>query len=411
MLVYVFRRLLLMVPTLAGITLVVFVVMAASPGGLGAQALVDGSQLEPQARAALEAYYNRRYGLDQPPPVQYLRWLNAISPVGFTREADGSLGAFSFFKGSDLGESFRYGRPVSALLAERVPITLLLNLLTIPLIYVLAIAVGVRAAARAGGRFDVASNVVLLGLWSVPSMLAGVLLIGFFASAQYWHWFPTGGLSSREALQAPFLPYFPTATAALTTVGCILGGTVAAVALALRRGAGALWVMLCGVCGLATGVWLARASGALAGAQAGFLFDRLWHLALPVLVLSYGGLAFLAKLARSAVLENLAADYARTARAKGVAETDVLWRHVFRNSLLPLITVSAGLLPGLLAGSVVVESLFGIDGMGKLAVEAVQTRDRELVLSVTLVSGVLTLVGYLLADLAYALADPRVSYD
>ena len=411
MLVYVFRRLLLMVPTLAGITLVVFVVMAASPGGLGAQALVDGSQLEPQARAALEAYYNRRYGLDQPPPVQYLRWLNAISPVGFTREADGSLGAFSFFKGSDLGESFRYGRPVSALLAERVPITLLLNLLTIPLIYVLAIAIGVRAAARAGGRFDVASNVVLLGLWSVPSMLAGVLLIGFFASAQYWHWFPTGGLSSREALQAPFLPYFPTATAALTAIGCILGGTVAAVALALRRGAGALWVMLCGVCGLATGVWLARATGALASAQAGFLFDRLWHLALPVLVLSYGGLAFLAKLARSAVLENLAADYARTARAKGVAESDVLWRHVFRNSLLPLITVSAGLLPGLLAGSVVVESLFGIDGMGKLAVEAVQTRDRELVLSVTLVSGVLTLVGYLLADLAYALADPRVSYD
>ena len=411
MLVYVFRRLLLMVPTLAGITLVVFVVMAASPGGLGAQALVDGSQLEPQARAALEAYYNRRYGLDQPPPVQYLRWLNAISPVGFTREADGSLGAFSFFKGSDLGESFRYGRPVSALLAERVPVTLLLNLLTIPLIYVLAIAVGVRAGARAGGRFDVASNVVLLGLWSVPSMLAGVLLIGFFASAQYWHWFPTGGLSSREALQAPFLPYFPTAGAALAAVGCILGGTAASVMLALRRGAGAVWVMVCGLCGLAAGIWLARATGALAGVQAGFLLDRLWHLALPVLVLSYGGLAFLAKLARSAVLENLAADYARTARAKGVAEADVLWRHVFRNSLLPLITVSAGLLPGLLAGSVVVESLFGIDGMGKLAVEAVQTRDRELVLSVTLVSGVLTLVGYLLADLAYALADPRVSYD
>ena len=411
MLVYVFRRLLLMVPTLAGITLVVFVVMAASPGGLGAQALVDGSQLEPQARAALEAYYNRRYGLDQPPPVQYLRWLNAISPVGFTREADGSLGAFSFFKGSDLGESFRYGRPVSALLAERVPVTLLLNLLTIPLIYVLAIAVGVRAGARAGGRFDVASNVVLLGLWSVPSMLAGVLLIGFFASAQYWHWFPTGGLSSREALQAPFLPYFPTAGAALAAVGCILGGTAASVMLALRRGAGAVWVMVCGLCGLVAGIWLARATGALAGVQAGFLLDRLWHLALPVLVLSYGGLAFLAKLARSAVLENLAADYARTARAKGVAEADVLWRHVFRNSLLPLITVSAGLLPGLLAGSVVVESLFGIDGMGKLAVEAVQTRDRELVLSVTLVSGVLTVVGYLLADLAYALADPRVSYD
>lgn len=132
---------------------------------------------------------------------------------------------------------------------------------------------------------------------------------------------------------------------------------------------------------------------------------------LPVLCLSYGGLAFLAKLSRSSVLENLNSDYARTARAKGVPDHEVLWRHVFRNSLLPLITVSATLLPSLLAGSVIVEAIFSIDGMGKLAVEAVQTRDRELVLSITLISGVLTLVGYLLADLAYAIVDPRVSYD
>ena len=145
--------------------------------------------------------------------------------------------------------------------------------------------------------------------------------------------------------------------------------------------------------------------------QGGYLLDRLWHLVLPVIALSYGGLAFLAKLTRSSLLENLAADYARTARAKGVDEEAVLWRHVFRNSLLPLITVSATLLPSLLAGSVIVESIFSIDGMGKLAVEAVQTRDRELVLSVTLISGLLTLVGYLLADIAYAIVDPRVSYD
>ncbi|UCE88617.1 MAG: ABC transporter permease, partial [Pseudomonadota bacterium] len=143
----------------------------------------------------------------------------------------------------------------------------------------------------------------------------------------------------------------------------------------------------------------------------GFLLDRLWHLALPVLCLSYGGFAFLSKLARTSVLENLLADYARTARAKGVSERDVLWRHVFRNSLLPLITVAASLLPGLLGGSVIVESIFSIEGMGKLAVEAVKGRDRELVLSITLISGLLTLAGYLLADLCYAIADPRVSYD
>ncbi|MGI8740521.1 MAG: ABC transporter permease subunit, partial [Gammaproteobacteria bacterium] len=108
---------------------------------------------------------------------------------------------------------------------------------------------------------------------------------------------------------------------------------------------------------------------------------------------------------------NLLADEARTARAKGVSESDVLGRHVFRNRLLPLITVSATLLPGLLAGSVIVETIFSIEGMGQLAVEAVKLRDRELVLSVTLVSGLLTLIGYLIADLCYAVADPRISYD
>jgi len=460
MLTYLFRRMLLMVPTLFGITLVVFVVMAAAPGGISVQSLVDGSNLDAEARQALEDYYNRLYGLDQPAPVQYLRWLNNISPIGFEREADGTLGAFSLSKGPDLGVSFRYGRSVSDLLAERLPITLLLNLLSIPLIYAISIAIGVQAARSRGGRFDLASNVVLLGLWSVPTMLVGVLFIGFFASEQYWRWFPTGGLIRREAVDQTFLPWLASgmdvlwmlAIVALATTllvwaaaaaslrmrrlgGAVLGGvlgyamaaqltgfapgalhvvltlTGAAVlgALAGIPGTG-LRIALAGGLGLMLGIVVARAAGVQV-VQTGYLFERAWHLVLPVVVLSYGSLAFLAKLTRASLLENLAADYARTARAKGVTEETVLWRHVFRNSLLPLITVSATLLPSLLAGSVIVESIFSIDGMGKLAVEAVQTRDRELVLSVTLISGLLTLAGYLLADIAYAIADPRVSYD
>lgn len=460
MLVYLLRRVLLMVPTLFGITLVVFVVMAAAPGGIGVQSLVDGTNLEPETRRALEDYYNRLYGLDQPAPVQYVRWLNNISPVGFEREADGSLGSFSLWKGSDLGTSFRYGRPVTELLAERLPITLLLNLLSIPLIYAVSIAIGVQAARARGGRFDVSSNVVLLGLWSMPTMLAGVLFIGFFASEQYWRWFPTAGLVRREAVDQTFLPWLAgpqdvlLLITALVLATSLLVWAAAAAPRALRRAGGAaigatlgylmaadlqgaapgilhgvlaligagafglaaglpsvaLRVALAGVVGLGLGVGLARLGGA-EFVQGGYLFDRAWHLVLPVVAMSYGGLAFLAKLTRSSLLENLAADYARTARAKGVDEETVLWRHVFRNSLLPLITVSAGLLPSLLAGSVIIESIFSIDGMGKLAVEAVQTRDRELVLSVTLISGLLTLAGYLLADIAYAIADPRVSYD
>ncbi|OGT19172.1 MAG: ABC transporter permease [Gammaproteobacteria bacterium RBG_16_57_12] len=457
---YVIRRLLLMFPTLLGITLVVFIVMAAAPGGITAQSMVAGQNLEPQAKKALEDYYNRRYGLDQPAPVQYLRWLNNISPVGFTFDDNNHITGFSLLKGSDLGDSFRYGRPVSDLLQERVPITLLLNVIAIPIIYLVAIVIGTRAATQRGKSFDVGTNIVMLGLWSIPTMLAGVLLIGFFASDQYWHLFPTAGLSRREALDMAFMPHWTRFSDVLLLfmslvigmalfIGCgeklprriraifmtVLGLTTGAfmaiklpgepslfTAAMLGLGMGGLFLLIgqmqypplrqatMGFLGLLTGfivgLWLMQGEFVR-----GFLLDRLWHLILPVLCFTYGGFAFLARLTRTSVLENLQADYARTARAKGVAENDVLWHHVFRNSLLPLITVSASLLPGLLAGSVIVESIFSIDGMGKLAVEAVKGRDRELVLSITLISGLLTLIGYLIADLFYALADPRVSYE
>lgn len=449
-----------MFPTLIGITIVVFAVMAAAPGGISAQSLVEGQNLEPEVKQAMEKYYNRLYGLDQPAPVQYLRWLNNVSPVGFTFNEENEIEGFSFTKGSDLGTSFRYGRPVLDLIEERLPITLLLNVISIPLIYVIAIAIGVHAATQRGKAFDVGSGVSMLALWSVPTMLAGVLLIGFFASDQYWRWFPTAGLNRREALDMPFMPHWHSLadvlllfaaiaialslfitlslrggrllrTGVMALLGAGLGITMAdalpgeslqityfiiAVLLAFITGFigytdyGALRTSMMGMVGLCVGagVGFYFMQGEFVR---GFLLDRVWHLLLPVLCLSYGGFAFLAKLTRSSVLENLLSDYARTARAKGVPDQQVLWRHVFRNSLLPLITVAAGLLPSLLGGSIIVEALFSIDGMGKLAVEAVQTRDRELVLSITLIGTLLSLAGYLIADLCYAIADPRVSYE
>lgn len=460
MTVYILRRLLLAVPTLLGMTIVVFTVMASSPGGLSAQSLVEGQNLEPEVKKALEDYYNQRYGLDDPAPLQFLRWLNNVSPIGFTQDESGSWTGFSLFKGSDLGTSFRYGRPVGELIAERVPITLLLNVLSLPLIYGIAIAIGLRAATQRRESFDSVSGVVMLALWSVPTMLAGVLMIGFFASNAYWPWFPTAGISDREALDMTFLPWWAEPGDWWSLVLVAISVAVSGLWAALREQA-ALRMWLFGLAGLGLSVWmvdsvqtdlpwwidvgvtlsltgllvaiagmqyaalrvfllggLAATVGLALGAQLGsgdfsrgFLLDRLWHLALPVLAMSYGGFAFLAKLTRSSVLEQLNSQYVVTARAKGVDEDTVLWRHVFRNALIPLITVSSSLLPGLLAGSIIIESIFSIDGMGKLAVEAVQARDRELVLSITLISGVLTLLGYLLSDLLYAWADPRVSYD
>jgi ABC-type dipeptide/oligopeptide/nickel transport system permease component len=405
MLNYVIRRLLLMVPTLVGITALVFFVVALSPGGIGAVLASQEMGMRPAEREALRRYYNKRYGLNKPAPVQYARWLNKVSPVGFRTWAEDDRAVVAAeprrrelraakerelaaagrtpieisraledvtvgpeagdlrlsrpaIKLPDLGESYARGRSVSGLIMEALPVTLMLNAISLPLTYGIATLSGLYAARHRGRFFDVASGTIFLALWSFPVILAGVLLIGYLGNVQYVKWFPAAGLSDVLAEGKPFLP--------------------------ARTGA---------------------------GFEPGWLLDRLWHLALPVVCLSYGHFAFLAKLARGAVLENMRADYVRTARAKGVGERDVLFRHVFANSLIPLITQAAYILPALIAGSVVVETIFSVPGMGKLLVDAIKASDRELFLSITLCAGLLGLVGYLLADILYAVADPRVSYE
>lgn len=357
MISYLIRRLLLIVPTLLGSTAVVFFVIALSPGGIGASLLSREGNLRPEERKILEDYYNKRYGLNKPVYVQYGRWLNQISPIGFRVGDDGSLGRFGF-KAPNLGESFYRQRPVSEVILAALPVTLLLNLVSIPLTYSIAIFVGIQSARHRGKGLDVSTGATFLALSAVPTIWAGVMLIGFFANQQYFKWFPTNGLHSVMADGMPFLPYFDDA-----------------------------------------------------GWHRGWLLDSAWHLVLPVICMSYGSFAFLSKLTRSSVLENINADFARTARAKGLPGSVVLYRHVFRNSFIPLITVSARLLPALVTGAVVVETIFGIPGMGKLAIDAVNTRDRELFLANTLIASLLTLVGYLLADIGYAIADPRVSFE
>ncbi len=360
MLAYILRRLMLMIPTLIGITAVVFFVMAASPGGVAGPLMNELGEIEAEKQQALREYYNRRYGLESPVIVQYGRWLNRVAPLGWrSRDTPDGLVYEGFgFKSPDLGVAWSKGRPVVDLYAEALPITLLLNLITLPIIYVIAIFAGIYAARHRGKSFDIISGVVLMATWSIPTIWAGVMLIGFFANREYFYWFPAGGLNSTEASQMAFLPGW-------------------------------------------SGEHFER----------GWLLDRCWHLVLPILCLTYGGFAFLAKLMRSAVLENLSADYMRTARAKGLADHDVLWRHAFRNSLLPLITVAAFILPGLLAGSVIVEEIFSIQGMGKVTIDAIHARDRELVLAGTLIGGILGMVSVLIADICYTFADPRVSYD
>ena len=262
------------------------------------------------------------------------------------------------FKAPDLGESFIRKRPVLDVILDALPITLLLNLLTIPIIYIVAITSGIFAAKHRGKLLDVGTGTSFIALYSMPTIWIGVMLLGFFASRDYFQWFPTGGLHEITSGSMPFLP------------------------------------------GTHDGVF-AR----------GWLLDACWHLVLPIVCMTYGGFAFLSKLMRASVLENLYSDYARTARAKGLSENLVLFRHVLSNSVLPLITVAASILPSLLGGSLIVESIFSIDGMGRLMLEAIKMKDQELVLSETCVVALIGLLSLIVADVCYAFADPRVSYE
>ncbi len=357
MLTYLFRRLLLLGPTLLGVSMIVFSVFALAPGGIEGALVANDGNLTPGAKEARERYLKQRYGLDSPPPIQYLRWLNKISPVGMKQDDIGKYTGFGF-KSPDLGDSFMRNRPVRVLIAESLPYTLMLQLISVPVTYVIAMLAGLLAARKRGGFFDVASGTFFLGMYSFPVIALSVLMIGFLANANYIKIFPAQGLSS---LQADVWPYLP---------------------------------------GYANGHFVP-----------GYLLDVCWHLIVPVICLSYGNFAFLCKLTRASVLENFRADYVRTARAKGLRENVVLFRHVFRNSLIPLITFLASLLPSLIIGSVVVENVFGIRGMGQLFVEAAQQRDFELSLGITIITSTLTLLSYLLSDILYMVADPRVTFE
>ncbi len=475
MLTYIIRRLLLMIPTLIGITVLVYFVMAYAPGGF-ARALNEGSQgMGGEARRIRQEYINR-YALDQPKFVQYLRWLNQVSPIGFRmtgeyvwpkdqeqkiqqalaqrawagseserqsiaqlvlsiavyadktpeevltvldeaakspmpqgdsnkqgpapalfelidaqplgdddfwdklrqthtqdpqkavnelfREVSAcaigksriNFGQFKFFS-PDFGKD-KNGRKIGELIGERLQVSMLLNLITIPLIYTVSITVGVLAARKRGGFFDVGSGAAMLGLYSVPTILAGTLMIAYLASSKYLHWFPASGVHDLQADNWPFLPYTDAS-----------------------------------------------------GWKRGWLLDFAWHLVLPVVCLTYGGFAFMTKVMRSAVLETISADFVRTARAKGVSEHHILFHHVLRNSLLPLITMAASILPGLFVGSFVVEYIFSIKGMGLLMIEGATNKDINIIMATTLVGSMISLLSLLLRDICYALADPRVTYD
>lgn len=321
MLVYLAKRLGLMAPLLVGITFISFLIMHLAPGS-PTDVMTD---LNPKVSALAKERLTKLYGLDQPLHVQYWRWLKRLAVL-------------------DFGQSFAPdGRPVMHKIAERMPITVTINLLSLFLVIIISVPIGVYSATHRGSLFDQATTVfVFLGFASPTFWVALLAMILFGVNLG---WLPISGLKSLNHDQLSLL---------------------------------------------------------------GKLADYAWHLLLPVTLSALVSLAGMSRYMRGNMLEVIRQDYITTARSKGLTETTVIYRHALRNALMPVITILGLSVPGLIGGSVIFESIFAIPGMGKLFYDAVMSRDYPLVMGGLVISAALTLVGNLLADLGYALADPRV---
>jgi microcin C transport system permease protein len=248
----------------------------------------------------------------------------------------------------DLGKSFYHNKDVSRLMLEKLPVSISLGMWTFLLVYLISVPLGIMKAVRAGTPFDTASTFVVLLGYSIPSFVLGVVLLVYFAGGTYVQWFPLRGITSTN------------------------------------------WSDL--------SLW-------------GKVTDYLWHITLPVTAMVISGFAITTILTKNAVLEEIRKQYVLTARAKGVDERAVLWRHVFRNALIPIMTgFPAAFVGAFFGGSLLIETLFSLDGLGLLSYESVIRRDYPVVFGSLFVFTLIGLLTHLIRDLTYVWADPRVKY-
>lgn len=337
MISYLLKRLLLMLPTLFGITIIIFTISHLAPGdpvmaefggggGLGASSGGTESMAERERR--IQAI-REELGLNDPIVVQYGRWILKAAQL-------------------DFGQSTKFKVPVSDKIGEAIGVTIQLNLISITLIYLISIPLGIHAAIRRGKLDERAAGITLFGLYSAPSFWVATLLLFYLANPANLELFDGIGLHRDNYEELTY--------------------------------------------------W-------------GQTKDWLWHLILPVICLTYNGLAGLSRYARSGMLEIIRKDYIRTARAKGLPERTVIFKHALRNSLIPIVTLIASLLPAMIGGSVIIEYIFNINGMGKLSIDAILSRDYNMVMAFTTLSAVLVLLGMLLSDILYTVVDPRISLE
>jgi peptide/nickel transport system permease protein len=320
MLSYITKRLLLMIPLIFGITLITFTVIHLAPGNPVEVQTEMSLKVSAQAKENLK----KLYGLDKPLYVQYIDWLKRFVTL-------------------DFGKSFVDSRKVFDKIIERIPVTLTINILSLILIFIIAIPIGILSATKQYSMFDKLSTVFVFIGFSTPAFWLALLLMILFGVNMGL--LPISGIQSIDISEmGPF----------------------------------------------------------------DRLLDWIKHLVLPVGVSAFGGIAGLSRYSRSSMLEVIRQDYIRTATAKGLTESEVVFKHAFRNALMPIVTILGLSVPGLIGGGVIFETIFAIPGMGQLFYSSTMSRDYPTIMGILVIGAVLTLFGNLIADISYALVDPRV---
>jgi peptide/nickel transport system permease protein len=364
MIQYIIRRLIGTIPTLFIVSLLIYSILQLAPGGPEQR-----FEQNPKVTPAQIAAFKHRWGLDQPIPVQYCRWIGVCNPDGQ------GLGIFisnrsvpNFLPGflgggdngvlhGDLGYSSSSGSSVASLIGQRVLPTTILAGVSLLVWVLLALLTGVIAAVRRYSKLDTGITVFNYVGFSFPTFWLGLMLIVVFAA------------------QLRVLP--------------------------------------------ASGMWDARTVPIFGSAQywaffgknpGGALFDLGRHLILPVITLVFVNIAGDSRFIRAAMIDSLNQDFVRTARAKGVGERGVIFRHALRNALLPVVTNVALELPFLFAGAIATETIFSWPGMGLAYIDAVRQFDYPVLMGILVITAVVVVLANLLADILYAIVDPRISY-
>ena len=340
---YILRRILLMIPTLFGITLLSFIIINLAPGspvdqklqqirmggsmGGGSGAGGGGRSERGVSQEVIDAL-NKQYGFDKPIHERYFIWIKNLTHLNF-------------------GDSFKYEEPVTNVILSKMPVSLMFGITAMLLSYLVCIPLGVFKAIRAGSSFDLLSSFILFVLYSIPALIAGILLRTFLAGQSFYPIFPLGNLVSDNYGEL---------------------STMAA-------------------------VW-----------------DRIKHAVLPLACYMVGSFTFLTIMMQNSMLDVVKLDYIRTARAKGVPEKLVYLKHALRNALIPIVTGMGGILSVMFAGSIIVESIFSLDGMGLLSITSANARDYNVLMGLIFFQSILFLFGRLLTDLLYVVVDPRIDF-